>query len=338
MIARQEKILVVDDENVVRKLLCQRLSNEGYQCLEADSGDQALEILKGDQIGLVLLDIKMPGKSGTELLPEIKERYSDTAVIMITAIVDTNIAVQCMKQRAYDYIIKPFNLEEVILSVERALERRRLEIENRGYRLHLEQKVEEQARKIRDAYVNSITALAYALDAKDHYTSGHSQRVTEIAVAIARELGLPPHEIDKIRLAGLLHALGKIGVREDVLLKPGKLTAEEYQHVKSHPESAEHISRPVVEDDEVLAMIRHHHEHYDGSGYPDGHKGEQIPLGARILAVADAYNAMTSERPYRKAMSPEKALAELERNKGSQFCPKVVDAFLKVGKSLGITA
>jgi putative nucleotidyltransferase with HDIG domain len=315
MTKKQGRILIVDDEEVIRRLLHQKLSSEGYQCQEAGSAAQALDELRSKPAALVILDIKMPGKSGIELLPELRASYPDTAVIMATAITDTSTAIQCMKQGAYDYLTKPFNLDEVVLSVNRALEKRRLELENRDYQQHLEQKVEEQAKKIRAAFLNAITALAYALEAKDKYTSGHSQRVTKISVAIVKKLGMPQGSIDEIRLAGLIHDIGKIGVRESVLNKPAKLTDDEFKYIKSHCEVGEHILAPIVEDEEILKMVRHHHERYDGSGYPDRLKGEQIPLGARILAVADTYDAMTSERPYRKAMSDETACAEIERCK-----------------------
>ena len=329
MTGKREGILIVDDEELVRKLLHQKLSGEGYQCQEASSAAQALDELKSNPVELVILDIKMPGKSGMELLPELRVRYPDTAVIMATAIADTGTAIRCMRGGAYDYITKPFNLDEVVLSAGRALEKRRLELENRDYQQHLEQRVEEQARKIRASFINAITALAYALEAKDIYTSGHSQRVTEISVAIARELGMPQDSIDKIRLAGLVHDIGKIGVRESVLNKPSRLTDEESEHIKSHCQAGEHILTPIVEDEEILKAVRHHHERYDGMGYPDGLRGEQIPLGARILAVADAFDAMTSERPYRPAMSDQAACAEIERCKGTQFAAEVADAFLR---------
>jgi putative nucleotidyltransferase with HDIG domain len=333
MTVNQETILIVDDEEAIRRLLHQKLSGEGYRCEEAGSAEQALDKLRSNTIELVLLDIKMPGKSGTELLPGIKASYLDTAVIMATSITDTSTAIQCMKEGAYDYLTKPFNLDEVILSVDRALEKRRLELENRDYRQHLEQKVEAQAKKIRALFLNAITALAYALEAKDIYTSGHSQRVAESAVAIAKEMGMPPDSISKIQLAGLVHDIGKIGVKESVLNKVGKLTDDEFEHIKAHCEIGEHILTPIVEDEEILKAVRHHHERYNGKGYPDGLSGEQIPLGARILAVADAYDAMTSERPYRKAMSDETACTEIERGKGTQFDTEVADAFLRTKKS-----
>jgi len=321
-------ILIVDDEQPIRRLLRGKLTAEGYCCCEAGNAEQALEVLKNEKVSLVLLDIKMPGKSGVDLLPEIRASYPDTAVVMATALGATEVAVHCMKHGAYDFVTKPFDLDDVVLSVSRALERRRLELEVRDYREHLENKVAEQAEKIRASFVRAITSLAYALEARDTYTSGHSQRVAEIAVAIAAALELPQESVERVRLAGLLHDIGKIGVREAVLNKPGSLTDEERRHMQEHPEIGERVLSPVTDDGEILQLIRSHHERFDGTGYPDGLKGPQIPLGARILAVADAYEAMTSERPYRKAMSRETALAELVRCKGTQFDPRAVDAFV----------
>ena len=323
------RILIVDDEDAIRRLLHRKLSSEGFQCWEAGDAEQALGKLKNNTVDLVILDIKMPGKSGIELLPEIKASYPDTAVVMGTATTDINIAIHCMKHGAYDYITKPFNMDEVIISTGRALEKRRLELENKDYQQHLEDKVAEQAKKIRSSFLSAITSLAYALEAKDKYTSGHSQRVADFSMAIAKEMGLKQESIEKIKLAGLVHDIGKIGVMESVLNKPGRLTEEEYKHVQKHPEIGERILAPVANTDEILKLVRSHHERYDGTGYPDGLKGIQIPLCARILAIADAYEAMTSERPYREAMSDKEAQAKVERGAGSQFDPEVSDVFLK---------
>lgn len=332
----QGSILIVDDAAAVRRLLSRRMAEEGYRCEEASTGDEALIKIRSNPVHLVILDIKMPGRSGIELLPEIKAAHPDIAVIMATAVNDISTAVQCMKQGAYDYITKPFNLDEVVLSIERALEKRKLELENRDYQQHLEQKVREQAEKIRASFLNAITALVYALEAKDKYTSGHSQRVAEISVAIAAELGLPQQDIEKIRLAGLIHDIGKIGVRESVLNKPARVTADEYQHILSHCGIGEHILTPIVEDEQILEVVKHHHERYDGTGYPDRLSGGQIPLGAKILAVADTYDAIISGRPYREAESIQAACDEIQRHKGTQFDPEVVDAFLRIRKSANL--
>lgn len=340
MVKKSEGILIVDDETSIRRLLKNKLTSDGYQCYEAPDAEQALDELRRNKIGLVLLDIKMPGKSGIELLPEIKSAHSNTSVIMITATADMQTAIQCMDQGAYDYIIKPFELDAITISVARALEKRklemekrRLELENKEYQQHLEEKVIEQANIIRASFLNAITALVYALEAKDAYTSGHSQRVSELSAAIARKLHLPQEHIDKLKLAGLLHDIGKIGVQESVLNKPGHLTEAEFELVKLHPEIGEHILSPIVDSTEILEAVRNHHEHYNGRGYPDGLQKDEIPLGARILAISDAYEAMTSERPYRKSMSAGAALYEIERNKGNQFDPEIASAFTKIEES-----
>ena len=329
MVNKRERILIVDDEAMVRRLLRQKLSREGYQCEEADSAEQALDRLRGNSTELVILDIKMPGKSGMELLPEIRAGYPDTAVMMATALTDANIAIQCMKQGAYDYISKPFNLGEVVLSVDGVLERRRLELEIREYQQYLEQRVEEQTKEIRKVFLGAIEALAFALEAKDRYTAGHSRGVTEIAVAIGRELGLSPDDIEDLRWGGLLHDVGKIAVDQLIQNKTGELTPEEYEHIMIHAHVGAGIVKPVV-NGKVVEMIEHHHDHYDGSGMNQVVIGEDIPLGARILAVADAFDAMTSDRPYRSAMSIEEALSEIMRCTGTQFDPVVAAAFLKI--------
>lgn len=359
------RILVADDEPMIRDVLSRKLTSEGFYCIAAPDCERALKELEIYQFTLVLLDINMPGKSGIDILREIKVKYMDTAVIMITAVADVETAIKSMRLGAYDYIIKPIDLDMLMLSVERALEKRKLIVENRSYQFHLEDRVEEQTRVIRNSFLNSIKSLVYALEAKDKYTSGHSERMTKIAVAISQGLGLPPDKIEKIRLAGLLHDIGKIGLKESVLNKPGKLTEGEFRHVMSHCEIGARILAPTIEDQEILDMVAHHHEHYDGTGYPDGLMAEGIPQGARVLAVAgaydaltsdaavktvgklsqdamvlavaDAYDAMTSDRPYRRRMSRREACGELEKAKNKQFDPVVVDIFVRLlGKGLKI--
>ena len=323
-----ETVLVVDDEPIVRRLLHQKLANEGYECLEAGSADEALSVLRNHgEVALVVSDMKMPGRSGMELLTEVKNRYPDTAMIMATAVTETATAIECMKQGAYDYLTKPFKLDEVLFSIWRALEKRRLQLENREYRQNLEAKVELQAEKIRASFFNAMTSLAYALDAKDGYTAGHSQRVSEMAVGIGIELGLPQGEMERVRLAGLVHDIGKIGVDGAILNKPASLEPQERADMELHPAIGERILAPVIEDTAILAMVRSHHERWDGLGYPDRLAGEGIPMGARILALADTFDAMTSERPYRSAKTEAFATDEIQRCAGSQFDPAVVEAF-----------
>jgi putative two-component system response regulator len=321
-------ILIVDDEAAIRRLLREKLSKNGYGCEEASSAEQALNKLKSSPIELVILDVRMPGKSGIELLSELKVDHPDTAVIMATAVAEASVAIECMKHGADDYICKPFNLDEVALSVERALEKRRLQLKIVEYRQHLEQKVEEQTGEIRKLFLGAIEALVFALEAKDKYTGGHSRRVTDIAVAIGSVLGLSEGDMEDLRWGSLLHDVGKIAVDQLIQNKEGRLTREEYEHIMIHAHVGAGIVKPVVNEN-VVEIIEHHHDHYDGSGLHQTAVGEDIPLGARILAVADAFDAMTSDRPYRPAMSTNEALLEIKRCAGTQFDPVIASAFLK---------
>ena len=325
---QQATVLIVDDEAGIRRLLHQSLSREGYRCEEADTAEQILNRLKASPTELVILDIKMPGKAGNEVLPEVKANYPDTAVIMATAVTGISMAIQCMRQGADDYICKPFDLDEVNLSVQRALEKRRLQLKIKEYQQYLEEKVEEQTGKIRKLFLGAIEALVYALEAKDRYTAGHSRRVADIAVAIGSKLNFSKDDIEDLRWGSLLHDVGKIAVDQLIQNKPGRLTPEEYEHIMIHAHVGANIVRPVV-NDRVIMMIEHHHDHYDGSGLHQTVVGNDIPLAARILAVADAYDAMTSERPYRSAKSRKEALDEIKRCTGTQFDSAVVTAFLK---------
>jgi putative two-component system response regulator len=333
---QQDAVLVIDDEAVIRRLLCQKLSSEGYICKEAATAEEFFEKLKSDQVGLAILDIKMPGKSGIEILPEVKATYPDTAVIMATAVTELSVAIQCIKNGADDYICKPFNLDEVSLSVKSALEKRQLQLKIREYQHHLEEKIEEQTREIRKIFLGAIEALVFALEAKDKYTAGHSRRVTDIAAAIGKELNLSEGEMEDLRWGSLLHDVGKIAVDQLIQNKPGKLTREEYEHIMIHAQVGAGIVRPVT-NNKVVEMIAHHHDHYDGTGLHQVVKGNEIPLAARILAVADAYDAMTSERPYRSAMSKKEAIDEIKRCNGTQFDPEVVTAFFKASIAEPVT-
>ena len=327
-ILMRETVLVVDDDDGMRRVLHLKLSREGYPCEEAIDAQQTLNKLETNPIALVILDIKMPGKSGIELLPEIKSGFPDAAVIMATAVNDIDVAVKCLKLGADDYICKPFNLDEVSLAVQRALEKRRLRREIREYQQYLEEKVEGQLIEMRKLFLGSVEALISALEAKDKYTGGHSRRVTQSAVAIGKELGLSIEDIEDLRWGSLLHDIGKIAIREAIQNKPGSLTREEYEHIMTHARIGAGIVRPIV-NGRIVEMIEHHHDNYDGSGLRQIVGGSDIPLGARIIAVADAFDAMTSDRPYRAAMAMTKAIDEIQRCADSQFDPVVVAAFLE---------
>jgi putative two-component system response regulator len=331
--------LIVDDEPRLRQVLVHLMRNDGFTCLEAGNGEEALAQLEQQTVTLVMSDLRMPKMDGLELLRRVRGRWPDTAVVMITAVADVEVAVSCLAIGAMDYLTKPFHLEEVRARVAQALEKRRLVVENRGYQETLEEKVAVQARRLEELFLASVQSLAEALEVKDPYTRGHSVRVSHYSVMIARELGLDGELLRQIELGGHVHDIGKIGVREDVLNKPGKLTDAEYEHIMTHPVVGWRILAPLLGDTPVaLNIVRSHHERFDGRGVPDRLAGEQIPFEARIAAVADSFDAMTSDRPYRPdGMSIEASVAELVRCSGTQFDPKIVTAMVGAVESGRIT-
>jgi len=323
------RCLVVDDEPRLRQVLVRLMEGEGFECREAANGIDALEMLAEAPAALVLSDMRMPRMDGAELLRQIRSRYPDTAVVLITAVAEVEVAVQCLANGAMDYLTKPFHLDEVRARVARAVERRRLILENRAHQAELEQRVAAQAHRLEQMFLASLQSLADALEVKDRYTRGHSVRVSRYAAILAHRLGVPESDVRQIELGGHVHDIGKIGVREDVLNKPGALTAEEYEHIMTHPLVGWRILSPLLPDAPlILNIVRSHHERFDGRGVPDRLAGRAIPIEARIAAVADSFDAMTSGRPYRRRaqMSLTEALAEIERCSGTQFDPSIVAA------------
>jgi response regulator RpfG family c-di-GMP phosphodiesterase len=319
--------LIVDDEPRLRQVLVHLMRNDGFTCLEAENGDEAIAVLERLPVTLVMSDLRMPKLDGMALLRQIRARWPDTAVVMITAVADVEVAVSCLAVGAMDYLTKPFHLEEVRARVAQALEKRRLVLENRGYQESLREKVAIQARRLEELFLASVQSLAEALEVKDPYTRGHSVRVSHYSSVIAKEMGLGGELLRRIELGGHVHDIGKIGVREDVLNKPGKLTTDEYRHIMTHPMVGWKILAPLLGDmPEALNIVRSHHERFDGRGIPDGLAGTSIPIEARITAAADSFDAMTSDRPYRPGLSMEEALTEIVRCSGSQLDPRVVDA------------
>lgn len=331
-IREERRCLVVDDEPRLRQALVRLMQLDGFTCFECGSGLEALEILSRENIILLLTDLRMPKMDGAMLLREVRERYPDVAVIMITAVTEVEVAVECLGRGAMDYIGKPFVLEEVRARVSQALEKRRLLIENRNYHHSLEQRVRMQARRLEELFIASIQSLADALELKDPYTRGHSVRVSNYCGLIAREMGIDNDSARQIELGGHLHDIGKIGVREDLLNKPGGLSSDEYSHIMTHPMLGWRILLPLLSDSPVaLNVVRSHHERIDGHGVPDGLSGDAIPREARIAGVADAFDAMMSARPYRSAqLTMEQALAELRRHAGAQFDAHAVSALMAV--------
>lgn len=326
--------LIVDDEPKLRQVLTLLMRAQGFQCVEAENGLEALEQLRRMPITLVLTDMEMPRMGGIELLREIRGKYPDVAVVMITGNTDVETAVGALALGAMDYIVKPFQLEEVKARVHQALEKRRLILENRDYQLNLEEKVRVQQRRLEDLFVAGVQSLSAALEAKDPYTRGHSERVAQYSVCIAREFGLSAELIRQIELGGRVHDIGKIGVREEVLNKTGPLTPEEYEHIMTHPVIGWRILAPLLGDaPRSLNIVRWHHERFDGKGLPDRLNGQGIPLEARIVAAADTLDAITSDRPYRTSEKTlPMAVEELVRNSGSQFDPDVINALVAVTK------
>jgi putative two-component system response regulator len=320
--------LIVDDEPRLRQVMVHLMRADGFQCVEAGNGLEALEQLTKYSVALVLSDLRMPKMGGFELLRELRARYPDIAVVMITAVADAEIAVSCLAIGASDYVVKPYQLEDVRARVASALEKRRLILENRAYRESLEERISVQARRLEELFLASVQSLAEALELKDPYTRGHSVRVSYYSTIIARAMGLDGEMLRQIELGGQVHDIGKIGVRESVLNKEGRLTPEEYEHIMTHPVLGWRILAPLLgETPHALNIVRSHHERYDGRGVPDGLKGDAIPIEARIVAAADALDAMTSDRPYRPCeMSLDAVVEELVRNSATQFDPEVVRA------------
>jgi putative nucleotidyltransferase with HDIG domain len=335
-----EHILIVDDEEAIREVVSTLLESQGYRCTLAANGLLATQHLKSDSPDLVLSDMVMPEMDGLKLLEFIRARDKDIPVIMVTAMHDLSTALDAIRCGAYDYILKPFEKDQLYMSVRRALEHRRLLRENRNYQRNLEELVDEQTAQIRGAlqqlessYDDTLEALGGALDLKDAETEGHCKRVTAFTLAIAKALKVDVSQLPEIARGAFLHDIGKMAIPDQILRKPGPLTPEEQEIMRTHCAIGyEMLSRvPFLRD--VAKIVLAHQERFDGTGYPNGLKGEDIPLGARIFAVADTLDAMTSDRPYRSALSLEQAKAEIARCSGTQFDPKVAAAFLSLPDS-----
>jgi response regulator RpfG family c-di-GMP phosphodiesterase len=323
------RVLVADDDASIRAVLRSILPSERYAVSEADSGEEALRLFGSLGADLILSDLQMPGFGGLELLRRVRAMDDTVAFIILTGAGTVENAVEALRLQADDYLVKPFNVDEVVLAAERALSYRRLLRENRSYQVHLEERVAEQAGQIEALLMDALRSLAAAIETRDDYTGGHVERVARYAAATGRELGLRGDELRALWVGALLHDVGKIGVRDEVLKKPGALTADEYGEMKRHPE----IGAVIMERSSFLRpglpAVLHHQERYDGSGYPYGLRGEDISLQGRIVAVVDTYDAIISSRPYRNGSTCEHALHEIRRNAGTQFDPAVVEAFLR---------
>jgi len=319
----------VDDDGTVRHALARAIQGHGLATLEAGSGVEALAILEREgEVPLCISDVHMAEMDGITFLREAINRYPDMAVIMLTGVADVSVAVECLQIGALDYLSKPVVMEEVRARVDKALEKRQLVLQNRFYQKNLEGRVRELDRRNKESLINGVQTLVHALEAKDAYTSGHSSRVARYAQKTAIHLGYIGELLQHIRLGAELHDIGKIGTREAILNKPGPLAPDEFEHIKEHSALGEKILAPFLsESPMVLRIVRSHHERMDGCGFPDGLAGDGIPREARIVAVVDAFDAMTTNRAYRPSRNPVEALEELRQCSGTHFDPEVVNAF-----------
>ena len=328
---KKYKILIVDDEETIRNLFEQALSNIGYECETAENGKAGLEkITSPDAFDLVLLDVQMPVLNGIKTLKQIKQINPDLSIIMVSASVDIEHVRSALKEGAYDYIFKPFNVVEVESVIQRAIERSNLIRQNRDYQRNLEEKVKTQTMELIKLYSGTLEAMVLALDLREKETGYHSYRVTEFALTLAKKLELSESELSVIAKGSLLHDIGKIGVPDSILLKPDKLTDEEWSIMKKHPELGYELLKNIGFLEDSAQIVLHHHEHYDGTGYPVGLMGDQIPLGARIFTIVDSLDALTSVRVYKEAYSFEESIGRIAEASGKQFDPWIIEAFLDI--------
>jgi len=331
------RVLIVDDELTTRKLLAAMLGEAGVSCKTAACAEEGLGILETESADAVLSDLQMPGISGMAFLAEVRRRYRHLAFLMITGVDDIRVGIEAMKKGADDYLVKPLQIEFVMASLERALEKKRLEQEVENYREHLEEMVKARTGQLEMAlfqversYEDTLRALGAAIDLRDSETAGHSHRVTLYSAKIAKELGATEHELKTIARGAWLHDIGKLGIPDAILLKPGALTEQEWAIMRSHAQVGFDLIKRIPFLADAAEIILTHHERCDGSGYPRGLKSADIPIGARIFAVADTVDAMTSDRPYRSALSFEEAYDEIRQGSGSRYDSRVANAFLSV--------
>lgn len=336
------RILIVDDEEPIRNLIAQILHMDGYECTHAADASEAREFLKEQDFELVLCDINLPGESGLDFIRYALAEYPQTAAVMVTGLDDPMIAEVALEIGVYHYIIKPFERNSVLISAANALRRRQLEIDNRNYRESLEKMVaertaalQESMEKLRKALEGSVRSIALTVEMRDPYTAGHQVRVADLASAIAKQMELSEDQVQGLRMASMIHDIGKISIPAEILSKPGPITDIEFDLIKAHAQTGYDILKTIEFPWPIDRMVLQHHERMDGSGYPLCLWREDIILEARILGVADVVEAMASHRPYRPALGIDKALEEISKNKGVLYDPEVVEACLKLFEENG---
>ena len=323
------RILVVEDNKVTSAMIADYLRSHSYQVDQAYGGVEALLRLEESDYDLILTDIIMPDLDGIELLRKVRVRDTEQEVVIISSSVDINHTIEAVRLRANDYIVKPIDFGELHASVDKAVKRARAGRLGKEHRKVLEMKMFEEGQRADSFFFDAVRSLINAVEARDRYTSGHSLRVTELAEVLARAVGLEEEKALEIRLAAQLHDIGKLGMSDFVLSKPGGLTDEEMEAIRKHPEVGYNILNPILPAGS-LDGVRYHHERWDGGGYPQGLAGEGIPLAARIISLADAYDAMTSERVYRPTKNVDEAREEIVACSGTQFDPQLASRFLDI--------
>jgi putative nucleotidyltransferase with HDIG domain len=336
----RKHILVVDDEMPIRMLLQKILEANGYICRTAENAANARDLLGEAPSDLVLCDINMPGESGLDFIRFVLKAYPDTAAIMVSAIGDPHLAESMLELGVYDYIIKPMDRNGILISVANAFRRRELEIANRSYRRNLEQMVDERTdslqrsmSKLENAMNGIVRAIAHTVETRDPYTAGHQRRVADLAAAIAQEVGFDRDRVEAVRVAAIIHDLGKISVPAEILSKPSRLTVNEFNLIKEHPQVGYDIVKDIEFPWDVSTMVYQHHEKMDGSGYPLGVAGNEILPESRVLTVADVVEAMASHRPYRPGLGVDVALSEIDKNKGKFYDPEMARACISLFSS-----
>jgi len=330
-----DRILVIDDEDELRDFVATGLELNDFLVDQAANGEAALEMITQSDYDCVVSDIEMPILSGVELLKTITLTHEVLPVIMLTGVKNLKTAIEVMRLGAQDYLMKPINIDELVLAVRKAVEYKHLREQNRKlikenelYQHQLENMVAKRTEQLEKAIFGSLAILAAAIEAKDQYTRGHSNRVKSISIELAKHIGISEKDMTILEYGAMLHDVGKIGVRDTVLLKDGRLSDEEYYHIMSHPSIGANIVKDIQFYEPMISCIKYHHEKYNGTGYPDKLHGDDIPLLARIISVADTYDAMTSTRPYRHALSKDKAITILKEIRGIQLDPAIVDIFV----------
>jgi putative two-component system response regulator len=327
-------VTVVDDEPLAQDVLIRAAHSWNYQCQAAGTAEQALELLEKRLTPVVVTDLLMPGRGGLWLVQEIRRRWPDVGIIVLTAGHNPEAAEECLRAGAHHYFFKPIKLDEFRHVLETTWQTYNRHLEHRQAQAALQRAVRRQTRRVRRTFLSAIASLVRTVEERDHYTAGHSRRVRRYALHLAAALGLERRQRKQLSLAAKLHDIGKVGIPDGILHKPARLTPAEEHIVRGHPEMGERILAPVVRNREVLAAIRGHHEWIDGSGYPDGLAGGQVPLLARLIAIPDCFDALTTSRAYRPALPLREALSIMETGAGSHFDPVFVRVFLRLVPSL----